>query len=203
MPAIPLNTQLAAERRDPWAGKSAREVSRVPPTVVSTPVIPPEQWFPLIKAAWTYVHTFAPDILRAQRRYQGLLSTASAATPGRDARLDQWLADRTSPIPVRTSPEGPGEVNWNLLTLMLGWKTSCASTIFGTRRAAGRRRRAQIEQAVADGHPATTGVIADLALIRRSDGTDTPGTRDSPRSRSAWNCACSATPATRWSWACR
>jgi len=99
-------------RGDPWAGKSAREASQVTmATVVSTPVIPPEQWFPLIRAARTYVHTFAPDILRARRRYQDLLDTATAMTPDRDARLDRWLAEATSPIPVHTGPDGPGEVN--------------------------------------------------------------------------------------------
>ena len=50
--------------------------------VVSTPVIPPEQWFPLIRAAWTYVHTFAPDILRAQQRYQELLDQTTPRSGG-------------------------------------------------------------------------------------------------------------------------
>ena len=107
-------------RSDPWAGTSARRRPRPRRSaVVSTPVIPPKQWFPLIRAAWTYVHTFAPDILRAQQRYHDLLAQATAITPDRDTRLDRWLADPTNPIPVHA--DGHGEVNWCLLTLMLGY----------------------------------------------------------------------------------
>lgn len=48
-------------RSDPWAGKSARKAAQAPATMaVSTPVVPPELWFPLIRAAWSYVHIFAP-----------------------------------------------------------------------------------------------------------------------------------------------
>ena len=51
-------------RVDPWAGRSSRQAAHTRQTAtVSTPVIPPQQWFALIRAAWTYVHTFAPDIL--------------------------------------------------------------------------------------------------------------------------------------------
>jgi hypothetical protein len=88
-------------RSDPWSGTSARTGAPTSAVaVVSTPVIPPEQWFPLIRAAWTYVHTFAPDILRAQQRYQHLLAQATTMTPDRDTRLDRWLADPANPIPV-------------------------------------------------------------------------------------------------------
>jgi hypothetical protein len=113
-------------RSDPWTGKSTREAAQLSPAaVVSTPVIPPQQWFPLIKAAWTYVHTFAPDILRAQHRCQELFGEATAMTPDRDTRLERWLADPTNLIPVHTDPNDHGKVNWGLLTLLLGWKQSC------------------------------------------------------------------------------
>ena len=92
---------------DPWAGKSARKAAHAPPgAVVSTPVLPPEQWFPLVRAAWAYVHTFAPDILRARQRYQDLLARATAMTPDRDARLDRWLEDPGTAIPVQAPTVG-------------------------------------------------------------------------------------------------
>ena len=47
---------------------------------------PTQQWFPLIRAAWTYVHTFAPDILRALQRYRDLLAQATAMTPDQHRR---------------------------------------------------------------------------------------------------------------------
>ncbi|MFZ2175776.1 MAG: hypothetical protein WAW17_17415 [Rhodococcus sp. (in: high G+C Gram-positive bacteria)] len=166
-------------RTDPWAGKSAREASQTPAgAVVSTPAIPPEQWFPLIRAAWTYVHTFAPDILRAHQRHQELVGNATTTADDQDARLSRWLADPANAIPVHITPyhvkPGSGEVNWSLLTLMMGWKSSCVTNIFDGRRAVGRRRIAQVEHAIADGHPTTTGVIDDLALVQRGDGTSTP-----------------------------
>ncbi len=154
---------------DPWAGKSAREAAQAPPSaVVSTPVIPPEQWFPLIRAAWTYVHRFAPDILRARQRYQDLLAQATAITADRDIRLNRWLEDPHTPIPVHA---GSGRVNWGLLTVMLGWKQSCTATVFARNRATGRERMARFDRAIANGHPTTTGVIDDLAVAGRGDGT--------------------------------
>ena len=158
-------------RSDPWSGTSARTVAQTSAVaVVSTPVIPPEQWFPLIRAAWTYVHTFAPDILRAQQRYQHLLAQATAMTPDRDTRLDRWLADPANPIPVHADPHVHAEVNWSLLTLTLGWKPTCAATLFGRNRISNLQRIARVEQALAHGHPTTTGVIDDLTRIEHRDG---------------------------------
>jgi hypothetical protein len=159
-------------RSDPWSGTSARTVAPTSAVaVVSTPVIPPEQWFPLIRAAWTYVHTFAPDILRAHQRHQHLLTQATAMTPDRDTRLDRWLADPANPIPVHADPHAHAEVNWNLLTLMVGWKTTCAATLFGRNRISSLQRIARVEHALAHGHPTTTGVIDDLTRIELRDGT--------------------------------
>jgi len=160
-------------RSDPWSGTSARTVAPTSAAVavVSTPVIPPEQWFPLIRAAWTYVHTFAPDILRAHQRYQHLLAQATAMTPDRDTRLDRWLADPANPIPVHADPHVHAEVNWNLLTLTLGWKATCAATLFGRNRISSLQPIARVEHALAHGHPTTTGVIDDLARIELRDGT--------------------------------
>ena len=154
---------------DPWAGMSARKAAQAPPSaVVSTPVIPPEQWFPLIRAAWTYVHTLAPDILHARQRYQDLLAQATAMTFDRDIRLNRWLEGPDTPIPVHADS---GRMNWSLLTVMLGWRPSCTATLFCRNRAGGRERMARFDRAVANGHPTTTGVIDDLAVVDRGDGT--------------------------------
>lgn len=185
---------------DPWSGTSARTVAQTSAVaVVSTPVIPPEQWFPLIRAAWTYVHTFAPDILRAQQRYQHLLAQATAMTPDRDTRLDRWLADPANPIPVHADPHVYAEVNWNLLTLTLGWKPTCAATLFGRNRISNMQRIARVEQALAHGHPTTTGVIDGLTRIEHRDGRHAVWHPGLAPEQSDWNCACCATPATPWS----
>jgi hypothetical protein len=82
---------------DPWARKSARKASNVARSgAVSTAPIPPEQWFPLVRAAWTYVHTFAPDILRAQQRYEELIANA--------AKIPGTTRDSTDTSPTRRTP---------------------------------------------------------------------------------------------------
>lgn len=162
-------------RVDPWAGTSSHQAAHTGQTAnVSTPVIPPQQWFPLIRAAWTYVHTFAPDILRAHQRHQQLLGQTGATESNYDAHLGHWLADRVNSIPLHTSTDGADTVNWALLGLMLGWTRSTTGNAFGRRRSTGLRRTARVEQAIADGHPTTTGVINDLAVIEHADGTAAP-----------------------------
>jgi hypothetical protein len=47
--------------------------------------IRPEIWFPLIRAAWSYVRTFAPDILRAIHRCDELRAVASPSILARRA----------------------------------------------------------------------------------------------------------------------
>jgi hypothetical protein len=84
---------------DPWRGKTARQAAGdTSPSTITTAVIPPEQWFPLVRAAWAYVHTFAPDILRAQHRYNDLRAAADA-TADLQERLDMWLSEPGNRIP--------------------------------------------------------------------------------------------------------
>ena len=163
-------------RGDPWARKSARKASNAAQGgVVSTPPIPPTQWFALIRAAWTYVHTFAPDILRAQRRFQELVDNATKVSGDFDTRLDRYLADPANPIPVHAgSGDGRGGVHWSLLTLMLGAERAYSPNGFRSGLASGRQRIARVEEAVASGHRTTTGVIDGLAAVQRADGTSSP-----------------------------
>jgi hypothetical protein len=187
---------------DPWAPKSARKASNVARSGgVSTAPIPPEQWFPLVRAAWTYVHTFAPDTLRAQQRYEELIANAAKIPGGHEARLDRYLADPANPIPVHTAAnQEHGRVHWSLLALMLGSENSSRSNVFRRDLAAGRRRIARVEQALATGHPTTTGVIDGLAVVKHTDGASAPGIPGSTLALSAWNAACFATPAMYWLW---
>jgi hypothetical protein len=163
-------------RGDPWARKSARKASNAAQGgVISTPPIPPTQWFALIRAAWTYVHTFAPDILRAQQRYQELVNNATKVSGDFDARLDRYLADPANPIPVHArSGDGRPGVHWSLLTMMLGVERAHSPNGFRTGLASGRQRIARVEDAVASGHRTTIGVVDGLALVQHSDATSAP-----------------------------
>jgi hypothetical protein len=77
-------------------------------------------------------------------------------------------------------------VNWNLLTLTLGWKTTCAATLFGRNRISSLQRIARVEQALAHGHPTTTGIIDDLTRIEHRDAHMPSGTgADTPSNRTA------------------
>jgi len=109
---------------DPWRRKSAMKAANAIPTgQVSTPVIRPGAWFPLVRAAWSYVREFAPDILRAARHLDQMRAGASGSTIGLDARLREWLASPHSRIPVHPAGDpqaGADPVHWNLLNLMLG-----------------------------------------------------------------------------------
>lgn len=77
---------LGGPPMDPWQGMSARKAAKHEATnELSTPTVAPTLWFPLVRAAWTYVHTFAPDVLRAMDRYQQLRANART-TVGRGRR---------------------------------------------------------------------------------------------------------------------
>ena len=156
----------------------------------------------MIRAAWTYVHTFAPDILRAQQRYQELIDNATKM-PRRTTTRDSTDTSPTPRTPSRFIPQPANEhggVHWSLLALMLGSEHSSRSNVFRRTLAAGRRRIARVEEAVAAGHPTTTGVIDGLAASSTTTAPASPGIPGSTRALSGWNAACFATPAMYWSW---
>ncbi|MFI5540647.1 hypothetical protein ACIA5H_30060 [Nocardia sp. NPDC051900] len=163
-------------RNDPCQGTSVWQATKswTNTTSVSTPAVVPEIWFPLIRAAWTYVHTFSRDILHAQHRYATLCASARSTTAGVTLQLEQWLTARAQPIPIYASPTGDDPLsdprpNWRALTLELGIAASRDEAVFGSGRPDGRRRREAVLQAIAAGHPTTTGFIDDLAQVQRPD----------------------------------
>jgi hypothetical protein len=142
---------------DPWRGKTARQAAGyTSPRKITTAVIPPEQWFPLMRAAWAYVHTFAADILRAQHRYNDLRAAADG-TADLQERFDVWLAEPGNRIPVhptrRSEPAGLARPNLSLLTLMIGIDATNRSSLASSRSIASTRRRDTIAQLIANGHP--------------------------------------------------
>nr|WSW49079.1 hypothetical protein OG296_39110 [Streptomyces sp. NBC_01001] len=110
---------------DPWPGMSAVAVLKLPVNgPLKTPVVKPETWFPLVRAAWTYITVFAPDILRALDRWQAIEARVEdIKLPEADRWLTAWLTDPASRVPARppsaqTGREGP--VHWDLLARMVG-----------------------------------------------------------------------------------
>ncbi|WP_125789696.1 integrase [Amycolatopsis sp. WAC 01375] len=163
---------------DPWQGRTTRQVAgdTTSPDVVTTPVIPPEQWFPLVRAAWGYVHDFAPDILRGQARYTALLASARDDISDLPATFTACLSASGSRVPVRDQTGNP-EAIWPLLTLRIGFHPRHTRTMFGTHSVGGRQRRAAITALVADGTRTDSGLIDNPALTPRRDRPPAPWIR--------------------------
>ncbi|MEU9062357.1 integrase [Streptomyces sp. NPDC048430] len=164
---------------DPWPGKSARQVSKYAKTdELSTKAVAPEIWFPLIRAAWAFVHTFAADIIRARRRYDELRRAAGLSTIGKTAELKAWLADPANKVHVfydRDQPEGQlPQVNWRLMSLTLGVAAERHNAMFSARARGTRERREMLLNAVAEGRFTHQGLVQDLAVVTRTDGSVGP-----------------------------
>jgi hypothetical protein len=157
---------------DPWPGRPASQVlGQRYSEELSTPVLPPEAWFPLVRAAWTYIHTFGPDILRARATWQGLQAKARPLRRRANTVLTRWLADPDHRIPLhtRTGDAQAGKVNWSLLNAMIG----ASDDLFHAHTAIGQRLRARILDEVAAGRT-QTGLITDLHQVTRPDGSTGP-----------------------------
>jgi len=157
---------------DACRGNSARQAARATSATPngSTSVIVPEVWFPMIRAAWTYVHVFAPDVLRTMARYAALREAAVKSAVGVGQRLDAFLADQNNTIPVLVGLDGQMRPNWRCLTLKIGIDT----VIFDANLARCRPNRERVEAVIAAGHPTTTGLFDDLTEVDRPDGTRGP-----------------------------
>ncbi len=163
---------------DPWPGKTAGQVAEdVRDGELSTRAVPPETWFPLVRAAWAYVHSFAPDVLGALRQVERLKAAAGTSVAGKDAVLDACLEDPGWRVPCHYDPQWPEdlppEVNWSMLTLLLGVNERQSSALFGRSSASARRRRAKVLRAVAVGR-SVFGFPQPLTEVSRADGSRGP-----------------------------
>ncbi|MFD5906636.1 integrase [Streptomyces microflavus] len=162
---------------DPWPGQSARKVVKLSAgRDLATPAVPPETWFPLIRAAWAYIHDFAPDVLRADRRYNELLAAANPSALDIDERLGEWLAAPQNKVPLYASPsEGQGpQVNWSLLMLLLGYERDRYAVFSEAEGRIQGQRRARVLEEVAKGRTTTQPLAPELAQTARPDGSTGP-----------------------------
>lgn len=162
---------------DPWPGQSARQVVQLSASKdLATPAVPPETWFPLIRAAWAYIHDFAPDVLRADRRYNELLAAASPSALGIDERLEEWLADPQNKVPLYASPSESQDpqVNWSLLMLLLGYERDRYAVFSEAEGRLQGQRRARVLEEVAKGRTTTQALAGELVQTARPDGSTGP-----------------------------
>ncbi|MFE9724348.1 hypothetical protein ACFYQ5_12355 [Streptomyces sp. NPDC005794] len=124
---------------DPWGDEPASTVAAkaydedAPSRdTLATPAIPPETWWPLLRGAWTYIHTFAPDIFRwrdhfaQQREAPADQPRSTKARPVRpqetDALLKKWLRTPGNAVPVHEvaySNVAAGTPMWTALSKMV------------------------------------------------------------------------------------
>jgi hypothetical protein len=118
----------------------------------------------LIRAAWTYIHTFAPDILRWKDHLEHLaVELGQGARPRRhvaqtaddtDAQIAAWLADPGHRVPVhavnRHSTKA-GDPIWTVLSELItaGQQDSIFATHSRSPRARALARRAAVLVVVA------------------------------------------------------
>ncbi len=91
---------------------------------IKTPVIPPDAFWPLIRACWTYIDVFAPDVLAARDEINTLDDRPRPDNPltaqAIDRAIDAWLAspDGFMPLHIYTLGRGrAGEINLDGLAL--------------------------------------------------------------------------------------
>lgn len=127
------------------------------PTVVSTPPVSPGTWWPLLRAAWTYIDTFAADLLAARDAAASATDDVSdPAAPMSPAAVDKvlegWLSHPGALVPVHTVEyrgASAGTPVWTAISRSL--TGGYAANVFHTAMPDRARRRERVLAAVRAG----------------------------------------------------
>lgn len=147
---------------------------------LSTPVIPPDVWWPLLRACWQYIDVFSHDIFAAAAAWAALNrgSEDRVRVADSDAALEKWLADGTSEVPLHRMTRGrfrQGEIHWTLLSCLI---TDGHSRLLfhNAEEPTGIARRERITQAIKTGAIRTTpgGLTTHATEVTRADGSTGP-----------------------------
>lgn len=147
---------------------------------LSTPVIPPTVWWPLLRACWQYIDVFSRDIFAAADEWSTLDRPREERVAVRDPdqTIETWLAGAGSAVPVHRMSYGrfaEGETHWTLLSLLVS--DGHSKHLFAeTSRAEVRRRRHRVETAIKAGEvPAVRGgLLTKPSDVQRADGSIGP-----------------------------
>jgi integrase len=148
---------------------------------VKTAVIPPGTFWPLVRACWTYIDTFAPDIIAARDELASLdvhrQQEGRAPVRDPDAVLDAWLSSTDGYVPLHAYRNGrgrAGDINWKALTLC----TTPPLPVTGFHGPRGADRQDRVRQAIRRGLPTRQGLSKITAVaVERADGTRGPWIR--------------------------
>ncbi|KMV14518.1 hypothetical protein ACT17_29940 [Mycolicibacterium conceptionense] len=145
---------------------------------IKTPVIPPDAFWPLIRACWAYIDLFAPDVLAARDEIETLDASPKPdkwpAAQTIDRAIDSWLASSGGFVPLHIYTLGrgtAGEINWDGLALC----TTPRIRALNFYNESGPARRQRIRDAIAAGTPTKYGYSSvQPAVVDRPDGTQGP-----------------------------
>lgn len=173
--------------RDPWPGRSNRQVANYATNApVITKNLTPEVWFAAVRAAWSYIHVFGPDILAARERYRTLREQCLPGAVSIEERANAYFDRPDAIIPLHTErsnahvqertrqDEQGAAINWQMLSLLIGVHPTQKSGIASNRHAGVERIRQRARQMVAEGRGVPGGMLTEYAQVTREDGTTGP-----------------------------
>ncbi len=160
-------------RADPFDGQALpKAIGYRQPDACTGRLVPQEVFWPLLRAAWTYLDTFSDDILDARDEWERL----QKRTPARKATaavLEVWRLDRSAIVPLHTSAGfwPVDEPNWRLLSLQLGLREY---TLGQGQTGPVKAAHAHARDLVRRGRTVRGGLAEPLARVSRRDGSTGP-----------------------------
>lgn len=167
---------------DPWngaPGSALVDLGGGSGAGIKTPAIPPDVWWPLIRACWRYIDAFSPDVLAARDEIAHLNSAARTTRLDRidmhtaNALIQQWLYSESAFVPLHLDTYGnavKGQINWLALSLLItGGRTD--KLFAGTRNHPADRKQ-RILAAMECGLPSRFGCTTVVPIeVARQDGS--------------------------------
>lgn len=149
-------------------------------TELSTPVIPPDVWWPLLRACWQYIDVFSHDIFAAGAEWSALdrHNDERVKVQRPEEVLARWIETPGNRVPLHRMTYGrfrKGEIHWTLLSLLVSDGHSKQLFAELDRPDVVRRRR-NITDAIATGTLSTApgGLATQATAIERADGSVGP-----------------------------
>lgn len=165
----------------PWRGATTIALSgRHRSNELSTPVMPPNVWWPLIRACWQYIELFSHDIFTAAEEWAALNRPLEDRVGVRDhdKALKVWLNTQGSAVPLHRLSYGrfrQGEIHWTLLSLLITDGHSKSMFAGPTERVVLARRERVIQAISAGTVPAVPGGLSTRAAnVVRADASTGP-----------------------------
>ncbi|MGP5484598.1 hypothetical protein ACTXMZ_16615 [Brachybacterium alimentarium] len=165
----------------PWGDETTAAVSgRRVSAELSTPVIPPAVWWPLLRSCWQYIDVFSNDIFNAADEWAALDRPSGerrrVTDPG--STLEAWLDAPGSHVPLHRLTYGrftKGDIHWALLSLLVSDGHS-KHLFTDARNPAVRSRRQEIRDALKDGRIRSVpgGLLTRPTEVERLDGSRGP-----------------------------